>query len=366
VDTHVDTTQRLFFDGFDLGARASRGCVDIPRLREGGIGAVFFAVWVPGTITGAVAVASGFRQIAAIRRQLDLHAADLALARTTLDIHAARRAGKIALLMGLEGGHMINCDLNVLRQYADVGIRYMTLTHSLNHEWCDSATDAPVHGGLSEFGREVLLEMNRLGLIVDVSHISDEAFYQTLATSAAPVIASHSACRALCDSPRNLTDDMIRALAAHGGVLQITFHTGFISQKFRDAMLTQPQMQNEIEQALKAKCGENQACQLLEHEKLTRGLVHSGKLPRVPWTEIISHIHHAVQLVGPDHVGLGSDFDGANMPWGLEDASRFPQITEALLQKGYSDGDIHKILGGSALRLMQDVDAAVKISKGRR
>jgi membrane dipeptidase len=241
----------------------------------------------------------------------------------------------------------------------------MTLTHSLNHEWADSSTDKPLHGGLSDFGREVVREMNRLGLMVDVSHVSDQAFDHALAVAEAPVIASHSSCRALCDSPRNLTDDMIRRLAAAGGVVQINFHTGFLSQNFRDEMRAHPEIQKEIEGAVNRRCGENQACQLLEQEKLLRTFVEDGKLPRVDWAEIINHVDHAVNLVGADHVGLGSDFDGANMPWGMEDASHFPQITEAMHRKGYSDSDIQKILGGSTLRLMQDVEAAAKPSGGK-
>ncbi|MGH9689919.1 MAG: dipeptidase [Candidatus Acidiferrales bacterium] len=350
----------MFFDRFDLGARHADGSIDIPRMRDGGLGAVFFSVWTPGSVTGPEAVQRALAQIDAVRRQVALHPNDLELATSVEDIRRAHLAGRIAILLGVEGGHLIDNDLDVLRTYAALGVRYMTLTHNLNNTWADSSTDKPEHNGLTDFGNQVVREMNRLGIIVDVSHASDKAFYDVLAVSQAPLIASHSCCRALCDSPRDMSDDIIQALAAKGGVIQINYHVGFLSQKFRDAMKAHPEFGKHIEAEAKKRCGENQACQLLEVDKLTRELVAEGKLPRVEWNDIIVHIDHAVKLVGADHVGLGSDFDGADMPYGMEDASHLPRITDALLKKGYSESSIRKILGGNTLRLMQDVEAAAK------
>lgn len=357
VDTHVDTTQRLIYDkGFDFGARNADGSVDIPRLREGGIGAVFFAVWTPGTVTGNAAVERAAAQIDAIHRLIPAHPHDLSLAKSVDDIRAAHAEGRIALLIAIEGGHLINRSLRVLRKYHQFGARYMTLTHSLNVEWADSSTDRPAHNGLTEFGREVIVEMNQLGMMVDVSHVSDKTFADVLEISAAPVIATHSSCRALCDSPRNLTDAMIRALAAKRGVVQINFHMGFLGGAFREAYKANPRFEAEIDSSVTQLCGDNLACQMREASRLTRELVAEEKLPRVDWTEILDHIDHVVQLVGPDYAGLGSDFDGANMPFGMEDASQFPKITDGLLKRGYSDAAIRKILGGNVLRLMQDVE----------
>jgi membrane dipeptidase len=364
IDTHVDTAQRLVFDQFDLGTRHSDGSVDIPRMREGGVSAVFFAVWTPGNITGPSAVKRAHDQFDAVQQQVALHANELMLASTADDIHRAYLSGKIALLMAVEGGHLIDSDLDVLRTYFQLGARYLTLTHALNVEWADASTDQPKHNGLTEFGKQVIQEMNRLGMMVDISHVSDKTFYDVLAISQAPVIATHSSCRARCDSPRDMSDEMIRVLAAEGGVIQINFHVGFLSQKFRDAWKANPELQAEIDSRAKEQCGENQACQLIEAGKLIREFVTQGKLPRVEWTDIVDHIDHAVKLVGPDHVGFGSDFDGADMPYGMEDASHLPQITDALLEKGYSENDIQKILGGNILRLMQDVEAIAHKMEG--
>ena len=364
IDTHADTTQRLIYDGFDLGERHADGSVDIPRMREGGVGAIFLATWIPGTATGPGAVERALGQIAAIRRHVDLHASDLALARTADEIRRARQSGRIAVLIGVEGGLMMNGDLGVLRQFASLGVSYLTLTHTRNTDWADASTDKPLHNGLSDFGKQAIAEMNRLGMIVDVSHISDKALLDVLEVSRAPVFASHSSCRALCETPRNLSDELIEALAARNGLIQINFHMGFISQQFRDAEKAHPELSLQIDAEAKRRCGENMACWLLESDKIVRALVGEGKLPRVDWTEIVRHIDHAVGIAGAEHVGLGSDFDGAQMPYGMEDASRLPRITDALLQRGYSEGDIQKILGGNMLRLMQDVEAAARSMRG--
>jgi membrane dipeptidase len=358
IDTHVDTTQRLFDPGFDLAARHANGGVDIPRLREGGVGAIFFAVWVPGTVTGAEAVRRALEQIDAIQREVSRHAGDLVLARTAADIERAHGQGRIAILIGIEGGHMIDSSLDVLRQFASRGATYMTLTHMRNTEWADASTDPPRHNGLSDFGKQAIREMNRLGMIVDVSHVSDKTLLDVLETSEAPIFASHSSCRALCDSPRNLSDDLIRAIAAKDGLVQINFHVGFLSQEFVDFDTAHPDVEKEIEAEAKRRSGENGARELIECDNIVREFAGNGKLPRVEWTRIIDHLRRAVQIAGIDHVGLGSDFDGACMPFGMEDASRLPRITQALLGEGYGDSGIPKILGGNLLRLMQRVEAA--------
>jgi len=232
----------------------------------------------------------------------------------------------------------------------------LTLTHSGNVDWADSSTDKPVHQGLTPFGKEVIREMNRLGMMVDISHVSDKTFYDVLEVSKAPLLASHSSCRAICDHPRNMSDDMIRALAGKGGVIQINYHISFLSQEFRNAEKKDPKINQAIAAEVDKRCGANEACQLIEGDKITREYVAKRKLPRVPWTRIIDHIDHAVKIAGIDHVALGSDFDGANMPYGMEDATKVPRITEALLRKGYTEGDVRKILGENTLRLMTDVE----------
>jgi membrane dipeptidase len=360
VDTHDDTTQRLLDPKFDFGARHIDGSVDIPRMREGGLSAIFFSIWIPGTVTGPAAVQRALDQINAVRATVARHPNDLILCTTAEEIRRAKAAGKIAVLMGVEGGHMINNSLASLDKFFALGVRYMTLTHTVNTDWADASTDKAAHNGLTDFGKQVVPEMNRLGMMVDISHVADKTFYDVLAISKAPLIASHSSCRALCNAPRNMTDDMIKALAAKGGVIQINYHIGFLSQQFQDASKAHPELGKEIEAESKRRCGANEACQLIEADKVTREMVAQGRLPRVDWTEIINHIDHAVKLVGADHVGLGSDFDGADMPYGMEDVSDLPQITNALLAKGYTAADVRKILGGNTLRLMQDVEAAAQ------
>jgi len=364
IDTHTDTTQRFIDGDFDLAPRNEKGSVDIPRMKEGGLDAVFFAVWMPSKVRGPIAVERALKQIEAVHAQVNKHSNDLVFATTADQIRAARAKKKIAVLLAVEGGHMINSDLAVLREFADKGVRYMTLTHSGNCEWADSSTDKPIHNGLSPFGKQVIAEMNRLGMMVDVSHVSDKTFHDVLAASKAPIIASHSNCRALCDHPRNMSDDMIRELAAKGGVIQINFHVGFLSQKFRNAERTDPKINQAIGIEVQKRCGNKEGCQLIEGDRITREFVEAGKLPRVDWTEIIDHIDHAVKIAGINHVGIGSDFDGANMPFGMEDASMLPKITDALLQKGYTEGDVKKILGENTLRLMAEVERTGKQLRG--
>ncbi len=362
MDTHDDTTQRMLDPKFDLAERHPDGSIDIPRMKEGGLDGIFFSIWMPSKVTGPEAVKRAMDQIDAVREQVRRHPNELVLAATAEEVRAAKKQGRIAALMGVEGGHMIASDLGVLRSYAALGVRYMTLTHSGNDEWADSSTDKAVHNGLTDFGKDVVREMNRLGVIVDISHVSDKTFYDALDVSKAPMFASHSSCRAICDAPRNMTDQMIKDLAAKGGVIQINYHVGFLSQEFRDAEKKDPSINQAISAELKTRCPDesNEGCQMIQGDKITREYVAAGKLPKVEYTKIIEHIDHAVKLVGPDHVGLGSDFDGANMPYGMEDATMIPKITEALLQKGYSESDVRKILGENTLRVMSEVERVSK------
>jgi membrane dipeptidase len=358
VDTHDDTTQLMLDPKFDLGERHTLGSIDVPRMREGGLSAIFFSIWLPSKVTGPDAVKKALDQIDAVREQVRHHPKDLVLATSAEQIRQAHKDGKIAALMGVEGGHMIASDLGVLRTYATLGVRYMTLTHSGNDEWADSSTDKAVHNGLTPFGKDVVREMNRLSIIVDISHVSDKTFYDALEVSKAPLFASHSSCRAICDHPRNMTDQMMKDLAAKGGVIQINYHVGFLSQEFRNAEKNNPKINEAISQEVMKRCGSeaNEGCMLIEGDRVTREYVAKGALPRVEYTKILDHIDHAVKEAGIDHVGLGSDFDGANMPYGMEDATMLPKITDALLKRGYSERDVKKILGENTLRVLTEVE----------
>jgi len=355
IDTHDDTTQRLLDAHFDITVPHTDGNIDIPRMRDGGLTAIFFSIWINGKILGPEAVKLALDQIDAVRETVRKHPDQLLLATTADDIREAKKQHKIAALMGVEGGHMMGNDLAVLRTFAALGVRYMTLTHMQNTEWADSSTAKPEHNGLSDFGKEVVREMNRLGMVVDISHVSDKTFYDALEASKAPVFASHSSCRALCNAARNMTDDMIRDLAKHGGVMQINYHVGFLSQEFRDFENAHPEVEKEISEEVKKRCGTNESCTGVAGDQIVREMMKAGKLPKVDWTVIVEHIDHAAKVGGVDHVGLGSDFDGAVMPIGMEDASRLPQITEALLKKGYSESDVRKILGENTLRVLSEV-----------
>ena len=354
VDTHADTTQRLIFDPkFDLGVRHGDGNLDIPRMKEGGLDAVFFSVWVPSDVTGLPAVKRTLDQIDAVREAVRTHPDALVLATTVADVRRAVAERKIAALMGIEGGHMIDDNLRLLRNYAALGVRYMTLTHFKNNNFADSSTDKPAHNGLTAFGKEVVREMNRLGMMIDISHVADKTFFDVLALTTTPVLASHSSCRAIANHPRNMSDDMLRALAKNGGVIMINYHAAFLSEEFRVASEKQ---RGDVVSALSAmskKCGGDEACSTLEGERLDHEAMAKGVLPRVSWEKIVEHIDHAVKIAGVDHVGLGSDFDGATMPLGMEDVSKLPRITDALLTKGYSPQDVEKILGGNILRVME-------------
>jgi len=353
LDTHDDTTQRFFSKSFDLAKRNPDGHIDIPRMREGGMNAIFFSIWIDGRTMGPPAIQKALDQIDAVHENVRRNSGDMVFCRTADDIRRAHKEGKIAALMGVEGGHMIGNDIRMVRIFGDLGVRYMTLSHFYNDEWADSSTDKPAHNGLTDYGKDIVREMNRQGIMVDISHVSDKTFYDALEVSKSPLVASHSSCRALCNHPRDMSDDMIKALASKGGVLQINYEKSFIDQAYKDAMDKLSGGVVALFDQLKKECGDDEEClgkKLNEREKQA---VADGKLPHVSWERIIDHIDHAVKLVGADHVGLGSDFDGATMPEGMDDCTHLPQITEALMRKGYSDDDIRKILGGNILRVME-------------
>ncbi len=353
LDTHDDTTQRFFSTDFDIAKRNADGSIDIPKMREGGMNAIFFSIWIDGRIMGPPAVQKALDQIDAVHENVRRNSKDMAFCRTADDVRRAHAQGKIAALMGVEGGHMIGNDIRVVRIFGDLGVRYMTLSHFYNDEWADSSTDKPAHNGLTDFGKEIVREMNRQGIMVDISHVSDKTFYDALEISKAPLIASHSSCRALCNHVRDMSDDMIKALAAKGGVIQINYEMSFIDQAYKDASDKLSGGVVAMIDRLKKECGDNEDCMAKKMAEMQKQAVAEGKLPHVSWERIMDHIDHAVKLVGSDYVGLGSDFDGASMPEGMEDASKLPKITEALMRKGYSDDDIRKILGGNLLRVME-------------
>ena len=353
----------MFFDKtFDLGARHPNGNIDIPRMRDGGLDALFFSIWVPSSVTGPIAVKRALQLIDSVHEAVRRHPNDLVLATTAADIRRAASEKKIAALMGMEGGHMIDDDLGTLRDFARLGVRYLTLTHFKNNNWADSSTDKPKHNGLTDFGKEVVRELNRLGVMVDISHVADKTFADVMELTTVPVIASHSSCRAIAHHPRNMTDDMIRALARNGGVIMINFEVSFLSEENRVAGEKAGGVVAALDKMSKT-CRGDEACSTLEMARITREAMDKGTLPAVPWEKIVEHIDHAAKVAGVDHVGLGSDFDGATMPIGMEDASQLPKLTTALMAKGYSAADVEKILGGNILRVMEQVEQGAARAK---
>ncbi len=363
VDLQIDTPQRMLDEGFDLEPQDTKGHIDLPRMRAGGLDAGFMSIWVDmRRYPGEAATKRALQLIDVVYRQVQLHPGQLALATTAGDIRRAHKQGKIALLMGMEGGTPIADDLGLLRVFYRLGIRYMTLTHSLNNNWADSSTDEPRHNGLTDFGKEVVREMNRLGMLVDISHVSDKAFYDALAVTQAPVIASHSSARALCNVPRNMDDEMIRAVAKNGGVIHVNYHIGFLDQTYVDAF---DKVRDEFRarmQALSEQYKEDSKARQEAVDSLYKE--YNARMPRVSWERILDHIDHMVRIAGVDHVGLGSDFDGAFMPEGMDDASFLPRLTEGLLRRGYKEADVKKILGGNTLRVLEEAErVAARLSR---
>lgn len=347
IDSHIDTIQRVLIGGVDLTQRSTSGHVDFPRLHEGGMKAPFFALWCPVYYKGAEAIRRTLELRDAMQMVLDQHKDQIELATNAADIERIVKSGKISAFLSIEGGHQIDDDLAVLRMYYRMGIRSMTLSHFKNNNWADSSTDKPVHNGLTPFGKDVVREMNRLGMLVDVSHISDKTFYDAIAVSSKPVILSHSSCRALSDVPRNVTDDMLRALAKNGGVIGINFGEGFISPKDAERLRATVAAMSDAPD-LTGKPLDEYAAKEYAHEVGQAGKAFATV------ADVASHIDHAVKIAGIDHVGIGSDFDGiSSPPQGLEDISKMPALVAELLKRGYSERDIKKILGENTLRVIR-------------
>jgi membrane dipeptidase len=351
IDSHIDTMQRVLMEHVDIGQRLADGQADLVRLQEGGMHAPFFALWVPMYYKGSEAVRRTLDMRDAFQGVLDRYPDRIELATSASDVERIVQAHKIAAVLTLEGGHQIAGDLAVLRMYQRMGIRSITLTHFRNNDWCDSSTDKPQHNGLTEFGKEVVREMNRIGIIVDISHVSDKAFFDAMAVTTKPVIASHSSCRALSEFPRNMTDDMLRAVARNGGVVGINFGGGFLNQKEADNDLRNIKAIGGSEPNLTGKA--------LDDYMTNMHMKNDWKHPRKSMAsldDVVAHIDHVMKIAGIDHVGIGSDFDGiSDAPRGLEDESKMPALTAALLKRGYSEGDIKKIMGENTLRVMREV-----------
>ena len=365
VDTHLDVPFTLRQKWADLSLRGATPHFDIPRARQGQLTAPFFAIYVPPSFaeTGG-AIKEALELIDLVNQVVISHSADLEAAASVADIRRIKKTGKIAVLMGIEGGHAIQDSLAALRDFYLLGVRYMTLTHVNTNHWADSS-GAPwlpdfdpkklqVHHGLTDFGRAVVREMNRLGMMVDISHVSDETIDDVLAVSRAPVFASHSSCRALSNVPRNLTDDQIQRIAKKGGIVMINFCSEFLDQKIADAdHALYLKIRAESEQ-IKKRFADNPKGRDAAINKLYE------KLPvyKAHWTKVVDHIEHVIKVAGPEAVGLGTDFDGiGDPPEGLEDVSRFPKITEELLRRGYSEEVVRKVLGENFLAFFSRVEA---------
>jgi len=373
IDTHEDTPQRFVDEHFDLSDPLNGGQLNLDAIHKGNLDASFMSIWVEPDLYKGHYARRTLELMDASRTQAAKHPEQILFATSAEDIEKARREHKYAMLMGIEGGHSIEDSLGLLRMYYALGVRYMTLTWSNSNGWADSSgddkdTSVPhTKDGLSEFGKDVVYEMNRLGMIVDISHVSDKTFYRTLIITRAPVIASHSAARALCDAPRNMTDDMLRAAAnsggpdSKGGVVMVNFYSGFISQAYRNAQLAQRDEVKKAEQALKDKLkAEGKEVTYSDIEKVDRAL--ADRIPRPPLSDLIDQIDHIAKVAGIDHVGLGSDFDGVSgqLPQGIDSAADLPKITAELMKRGYSAADCDKILGGNFMRVFKEVEAVSK------
>jgi len=351
VDGHNDTVQRIMFENVDIGNRLPDGAIDIPRLQEGGIHVPFFALWVPTYYKGSEAVRRTLDFRDAMQRVLDKYPDRIELATSAHDIERIVGQKKIAAVLTVEGGHQIDNDLAVLRIYRRMGILSMTLTHFRSNDWADSSTGRPEHNGLTEFGKQVVREMNAIGMIVDISHVSDKTFYDVVQVTTKPVIASHSSCRSFSDVPRNMSDDMLRALAKNGGVVGVNFGAAFLNQKDAEELKQAISHENALEPNLAGAELDQFAAK--EGAESGESHPHLGNATVEDAAECIDHI---VKVAGIEHVGIGSDFDGTEIvPRGLEDVSKMPNLTEALLKRGYSEGDIKKIMGGNFLRVVREV-----------
>ena len=364
VDTHADTPQRFLDEGFDIGSTDPKdyGHISLDKAKAGNLGAEFFSIWVePETNQGHFARHT-LDLIDSVYEQVARHPDRMMMAFSTEDIERAHKQKKLAALMGIEGGHSIENDIHVLRDFYRLGVRYMTLSWSNTNEWADSSGDInnpkiEHHNGLTDGGKQIVLEMNRLGMLVDISHVADKTFYDTIAVTKAPVIASHSSSRALTNHPRNMTDDMLRAVAKNGGVVQANFFNAFIDEEYRKASDAQ---KNERDAAVKAYQDQMKAAgktvTYVDLDRIDREW--AAKIPRPPLKSLIDHIDHIAKVAGIDHVGLGSDYDGVSgaTPQGIDSAADLPKITQALLDRGYSADDIRKILGGNLMRVFRETE----------
>jgi len=364
VDTHADTPQRFLDENYDIGSTdpEDHGHISLDKAKAGNLGAEFFSIWVePETNQGHFARHT-LDLIDSVYEQAARHPDRMMMAFSVADIERAHREHKLAALLGIEGGHSIENDIHLLRDFYRLGVRYMTLSWSNTNEWADSSGDisnpkVEHHNGLTDGGKQIVLEMNRLGMLVDISHVADKTFYDAIATTKAPVIASHSSARALTNHPRNMTDDMLRAVAKNGGVVQVNFYNAFIDENYRRAAEAQAK---ERDAAVKAYDDRQKAAgktvTYLDNDRIEREW--AAKIPRPPLSSLIDHIDHVAKVAGIDHVGLGSDFDGVSgaTPEGIDSAADLPKITQALLDRGYHAEEIRKILGGNLLRVFADAE----------
>jgi membrane dipeptidase len=360
IDTHNDMPSRILDDGYDpdvrhpAGFKAAEGNTDFPRLVESGMTAEFMSAWVdaPYAERPGASFARALEHIKVIHAFVDRHPDKLLFATTAADVRRAKAEGKIAIFIGVEGGHAIEGSLDRLRDLYAKGARYLTLTWNNGNAWAGSSigVGGTRTGGLTPFGRDVVREMNRLGMLVDLSHVSDSTFFDAIALSTAPVIASHSSARALSDVPRNMTDDQLRAIARNGGVVNVNFYSRFIDSNYRAAIERVEQTVSAARAAARA-AGEDSAHATGRLSAMYDSL--AAAIPPTPFSVLIDHIDHIAKVAGVDHVGLGSDFDGVSaLPQGMEDVTRLPRIAQALLDRGYSDEDVKKMLGGNMLRVM--------------
>ncbi len=375
VDTHADTPQRFLDENFDLGQNTpvAEGHIDLGKIKQGNLGAEFFSIWVEPEFKGHYAKRA-MDLIDSVYQQAARHPDQMTMAFTAGDIVRAHEQHKFAALMGIEGGHAIENDMRLLRDFYRVGVRYMTLTWSNTNDWADSSGDVQDpnikhHNGMTDFGKDVVREMNRLGMIVDISHVSDATFYQALLISQAPVIASHSSSRELTNQPRNMTDDMLRAMTNNGGVVMVNFYSAFIDENYRKAASDPEKIKQrdaEVE-AYKKAHPHSDGSPVTYDEYAPLEKKWAAQFPRPPLKSLIDHIDHIAKVAGVDHVGLGSDFDGVtSLPEGIDSAADLPKITQALLQRGYTREQILKILGGNFLRVMHEVEATAKRLQAER
>jgi membrane dipeptidase len=369
IDTHADTPQRFLDENFDLSQNTpvSEGHIDLEKIKQGNLGAEFFSIWVEPEFKGHYAQRA-MDLIDSVYQQAARHPDKMTMAFSADDIVRAHDQHRFAALMGIEGGHAMENDIRLLRDFYRVGVRYMTLTWSNTNEWADSSGDIQDpnikhHNGMTDFGKDVVREMNRLGMIVDISHVSDATFYQALLISQAPVIASHSSSRELTNQPRNMTDDMLRAMTNNGGVVMVNFYSAFIDENYRKASSDPEKIKQrdaEVE-AYKKAHPHSDGSPVTYEETAAIEKKWAAQFPRPPLKSLIDHIDHIAKVAGIDHVGLGSDFDGVtSLPDGIDSVADLPKITQALYQRGYTREQILKILGGNFMRVMREVEATAK------